>query len=149
VEKSSNGRAFVKIGEVTATGGSGMINYTFLDINANTGDNFYRLKPVDVDGHFKYSAIVRVNLGIITQLMFYPNPVTDKQVNIQMTKLAKGRYELVLYNTNGQIVFRHSIDHPGGSSSEVIRLPASLNGGLYQARLKRNEITITKSLIVY
>ncbi len=149
VEKSSNGRTFVKIGEVTATGATGVINYTFLDINPNAGDNFYRLKPIDIDGHFKYSAIVRVNLSNDTQLMFYPNPVTGKQVNVQMNKLAKGRYEFVLYNATGQIVFKQYIDHPGGSAAEVIQLPASLNGGLYQARLKKNEFTVTKSMIVY
>ena len=149
VEKSDNGRNFRKIGEVAATGGNGVIDYTFLDIHGNTGDNFYRLRVVDRDGQFKYSAVVRVNLGNGSQLMIYPNPVTGKQINIQMTKLVKGRYEFVLYNTGGQIVFKKYIDHRGGSAAEVIQLPASLASGLYRARLEKNETIFSKSLIMY
>ncbi len=149
VEKSSNGRTFVKIGEVMATGGNGVIDYTFLDVQPNSGDNFYRLRVIDRDAQYKYSAIVRVNLSNASQLMFYPNPVTERQINVQMNKLPKGRYEFVLYNVNGQSVFSKSIDHPGGSASEVIQLPVSLVSGLYQARIKKDELVFSKSLIVY
>lgn len=149
VEKSSNGRTFVKIGQVMATGGNGVIDYAFLDVQPNSGDNFYRLRVVDRDGNFKYSAIVRVNLSNASQLIFYPNPVTERQINVQMNKLPKGRYEFVLYNANGQSVFSKYIDHPGGSAAEVIQLPVSLASGLYQARIKKDGFNFSKSLIVY
>ena len=149
VEKSSNGTTFVRIGDVMATGASGVIDYTFLDIHPNNGDNFYRLRVIDRDGQYKFSAVVRVNLANASQLTFYPNPVTERQINVQMNKLPKGRYEFVLYNVNGQSVFSKNIDHPGGSASEVIQLPKSLASGLYQARIKKDELVFTRSLIVY
>lgn len=149
VEKSSNGNTFVKIGDVMATGASGVLDYTFLDIHPLSGDNFYRLRVIDRDGQYKFSVIVRVNLANASLLTFYPNPVTERQINVQMTKLLKGRYEFVLYNVNGQSVFSKYIDHPGGSASEVIQMPASLASGLYQARINKDELVFSRSLIVY
>jgi Secretion system C-terminal sorting domain len=150
VEKSANGSTFTKIGEVAARGGFGTINYTFLDINPFTGNNYYRLKVIDIDGSVKYSTIVRVVINNSGQLIaVYPNPVTAMMVNLQFTNIKRGRYLLNLYNGVGQIVYTSNIDHAGGSASQLIILPSTLGRGLYSIELKGENVRFNKKLIVH
>ncbi len=59
VEKSFNGVDFGSIGLVQGNGNSTNINdYRFLDLSANTGDMFYRLKQMDMDGSTTFSEII-------------------------------------------------------------------------------------------
>ncbi len=38
-------------------------DYQYIDINPEAGDNYYRLKQVDIHGSFEYSEIETVNLA--------------------------------------------------------------------------------------
>ncbi len=55
IETSADGRTFATIGQVAATNSTW---YSFLHNNPVSGTNYYRLKMVDLDGHFTYSRIV-------------------------------------------------------------------------------------------
>ncbi len=57
-----NGQSYVTIGKVAATG-SGAGNYSFVDNNTVSGNNYYRLKMVDIDGAFKYSHVIIVKFA--------------------------------------------------------------------------------------
>lgn len=62
-----NGTAFDSIGAVTAAGNSTQpLSYSFADYNASSGWNYYRLKQVDINGQYDYSAIVAVGPSIGT-----------------------------------------------------------------------------------
>lgn len=80
IERSVNGINFQKIGEVSAKGGSSQNFYSFTDINL-TGSMYYRLKMVDNDGSFKYSSLIRLNLGESPSLQLFPIPAMD-QLNV-------------------------------------------------------------------
>ncbi|MEK7255363.1 MAG: PQQ-dependent sugar dehydrogenase, partial [Bacteroidota bacterium] len=63
VEKSGTEKAFHDLGTVPALGTkNGQRNYQFTDPSPTPGDNFYRLKMVDVDGKFSHSNIINVKL---------------------------------------------------------------------------------------
>jgi hypothetical protein len=73
VERSGNGVNFTKIGFVPAIAAR---SYSFTDESILPGQNFYRLKTVDLDATFKYSSIVRVSGGTtVASLKLFPNPV--------------------------------------------------------------------------
>jgi len=58
IERSSDSRNFNEIGFVPGAGTSSKLNnYLFKDPMPVTGENFYRLRQVDFDGKFNYSAI--------------------------------------------------------------------------------------------
>lgn len=149
IEKSDNGRTFTPIGAVPATGGIGALNYIYLDMNPFAGDNFYRLRIIDIDGRYKYSMIVKVVVGKDGQiLVIYPNPVADRMINVQLNNFTKGRYEFNLYNSAGQIVYTRSINHGGGSASEVITLPSSISRGIYYANIKNGNTSFSRMLMI-
>ena len=65
VEKSADGNSnWVLVASVNAAGNSSVVkNYNVFDATPLNGVNFYRVKQVDLDGNFKYSKTVRVNLN--------------------------------------------------------------------------------------
>ena len=83
VERSIDGINFATtIGTVDAAGFSNsVLNYQLLDEHPLTGQNYYRLKQVDIDGSIHYSDVVLVNFSYANQPAFvnnlFPNPVKD------------------------------------------------------------------------
>jgi hypothetical protein len=77
IERKVNNE-FTAVGTVAAAGNSSTANnYHFTDYTPSTGTNYYRLKIVDVDGKYTYSAVVPVEFtGNISRLSIYPNPAT-------------------------------------------------------------------------
>ncbi|MEO6610932.1 MAG: S8 family serine peptidase [Chitinophagaceae bacterium] len=67
---------FSKIGEISSLGNSGgEQRYSFTDLENNkTGVRYYRLKMIDKDGSFSYSAIRPVVFTDDVQWQVYPNP---------------------------------------------------------------------------
>ena len=62
IEKSTDGISFEEIEKIAGNGNSNVpINYSFIDENPHNGISYYRLKQVDFNGAYEYSAIVSAN----------------------------------------------------------------------------------------
>lgn len=139
VERSTNGRDFVKLGEVAANNST---VYSFIDRQPANGLAFYRIKETDLDGKFKYSTIVRLNLDISFGLKAYPSPARDL-VTIQHAVNPKGR--LSVTTADGRVV--KQIDTKPDLSQTVINI-SDLKAGLYIIRFANgNGQTETTKLI--
>jgi hypothetical protein len=149
VEKSLDARVFTKIGEVIATGGSGTINYGFTDETPFAGNNYYRLKVLDLDATFTFTRILKVAIGEAASAgNFYPNPVIGKSVNLELLNLPKGEYDLTLTNPSGQAIYTRKVSHTGGSTSQLITVPEQLSSGVYIAEIKGGVTKVTKKLVI-
>jgi hypothetical protein len=63
VERSTDGINFRKLGKILAKGDVNVkTEYTFLDILAEKGSNFYRLVIIDKDGNFTYSKVITISV---------------------------------------------------------------------------------------
>lgn len=101
-----NSSLFTSIGTVAvnnATAGT----YQFVD--ANAGSQFekcqYRLKMVDNDGRYKYSAIVIASFGQAGGYSIRPTVVQKGQaITLYTTGARAGKYTGQLYNTSGHLV---------------------------------------------
>ncbi len=133
IEKSTDGRSFGKVGTQTATGSNGgAATYKWLDVNAASGDNFYRVRSIGNGGDVKISAVVNVKIGKgNADVSIYPNPVTGKVMNVQFTNMAKGTYTMKLMNNIGQVVMSKQIIHTGGSASQTIAIDKTVSAGNY------------------
>lgn len=137
VERSVNGRDFFKIGEVNSQNSSVSVTYSFLDQNLLNGVVFYRLKLIELNSLSKYSYTVRVSIADKQpSIKLYPNPVVvGKELILQLSNLAAGRYTFTLYNNLGQAVYNKYISFESGAVSMNIRLPFRIGAGLYYAKL--------------
>ncbi|MBX2920381.1 MAG: T9SS type A sorting domain-containing protein [Ferruginibacter sp.] len=149
VEKSTDGRHFVKTGTVLSKGNSNIqVNYGWFDANPAFGDNFYRIRAIEKAGTYKYSDIVRVNIGkgISTGISMYPNPFEGNGFNLQLNKFAAGTYTLTMYNSIGQQVYNTTLTHGGGSATQFISLGKELAAGTYTIKINGEGTTITRTI---
>lgn len=80
IERSLDGKIWNKIGFVKSNGDTyqSVSNYSFSDNNPANGENLYRLKMIDRDETFAFSAIRSVTFKNETAIAVYPNPVSNK-----------------------------------------------------------------------
>lgn len=103
VMKSSDGVNFSKIG--TVQGLTAKLSYDFTDNNLLAGNNYYRLKMLDIDGTISYSNIIVAMNGtsgtLITSMM--PTMVIDR-ARLNISSVSKGNMQLVITDINGRII---------------------------------------------
>jgi len=150
IEKSLNGQQFSFIGQVNATGNSDLkTNYAFIDNFPVNGNNFYRIKSIDLDGKAGISQIVKVNTaGKNSELTIQANPVVGSRISFQVSNLQRGLYNLQLYNYSGQLLYNEFIQHPGGSIGQTFNIPASVKPGIYNLKLRSKELSLSKALVI-
>lgn len=70
IEHSADGADFFRVGTTKATGTSPKANtYRFVHTNAPNGQNFYRIKQVDIDGKNSYSSTKSIRASGKTRLL--------------------------------------------------------------------------------
>lgn len=132
VQRSSTGRAWETIGQVAAYPTSGSTNnYQWTDERPISGYNLYRLRQVDFDGSFDFSAVKTWFLnGTSAGLIVYPSPASE-----------------YLWLLSDQDVFMHLYDQLGRQqlraelrAGETTRIDVSdLPAGSYVVRVE-NEV---------
>jgi hypothetical protein len=80
IQHSTNGKDWEDVAFVTAKNNYDAIDrYTYSHINNLNGQQYYRIKQVDLDNKSAYSEVVSVNLKNDTQpIAIWPNPATDQ-----------------------------------------------------------------------
>ncbi|MBN8674376.1 MAG: T9SS type A sorting domain-containing protein [Chitinophagales bacterium] len=151
VEKSYDGIKFIDAGHVVAAGNTtAQVEYSFTD---DLGSNkqpivYYRLRTVDLDGKFDYSAtrIIRTakQAENTVSILTYPNPVTS-ELRITIPKSWQGKkvtYELL--NAGAQIARR---TETGSSSQTETMNMSSLIPGLYIVKVSCGTETAMQKII--
>jgi Secretion system C-terminal sorting domain len=143
LERSRNGIAFTAIANIAAAGNStSKKEYTYLDMKASEGINYYRIKQVDRDGKFVYSAIVKLLLfNEATNLIVYPNPAKDW---VQMEFASARNVVLVnVVDALGRIVQTKVLTTSSNLKLDV----SSLANGLYYLQLSDGEKIVTAKFV--
>lgn len=147
VEKSIDGRSFTSIATVLAKNNA-TNSYNVIDPSI-TGAAYYRIKAIDKDGSYTYSAVVFTVADTKTAAVtVYPNPITNKQVNVQLSNLSKGSYNIEVYNNLGQVILSKAIQFDGGTTSLSLQLPTNLNAGLYRLSVSNGVTKFNKTISV-
>ncbi len=150
IERSANAIGFNSIGSQKAlNNGSIKTDYHFTDFHPYSGDNYYRIRVVEKDGHVSYTNIVlvqTVNGKIIVTVA--PNPVKNKRVIVTVSNAPSGKYNLILFGANGQKTWQGNIMHTEGSRSYTVNLPPSLAPGVYFMHVENTPVqTVTKLFV--
>ncbi len=138
VEKSADGNLFVYNATITAHNAPYNI-YTWLDENALSGYNNYRLKIIHADGQVKFSKIVKVLMPERpSSITAFPNPVKDGIIHFQFVNQPTGIYRLTLINKLGQVLLRKEISHVAGTAIESISVnDKEMTHGTYNLEIMR------------
>jgi len=131
IQRSADGRNFVSIGQVSASGMSkNTKEYKFTDDHAPEKLSYYRLMQVDQDGSIHYSTIVSVNNNKGKWVIeTYPNPVVD-EMQLQVTGGEMGAMNIRIINQHGQLIRNISIEKHTEELSTRVNLK-TLPSGIY------------------
>lgn len=142
VERSTDSKTWNTLGFVVSLSNDGnsseKIRYAYNDRQPESGTNFYRLKQIDLDGAFEYSAVRKVTFNEGTRTYYiYPNPARN---TIKIDGLT-GTEVIKVYNALGTLV---KTVHASNATIEV----ADLAAGIYNVQiLEANNITDHKLVI--
>lgn len=129
VERQTATDSWQEIGRVAAAGNSQTPRqYTFPDdAPGPTNPVHYRLRQVDLDGRFDYSAVVVVRRPDFAEGLVYPNPSPGKL----SFRTAGGNIPYQIFDLRGGEVLTGLTD---GELTQI-RLPGSLKNGVYLLRV--------------
>lgn len=129
IERSEQGFGWQKIGTVNGQGNSSQLQaYGFTDYQPYGKSNHYRLKQVNSDGSFSYSAVRKINFESTATTIVYPNPMRDE------LHIASARnninYDITITNISGREVLRKN-----KVTNESIIMVTHLPAGVYIVKL--------------
>ncbi len=134
VERSTDGVNFRQIGKTTSAGGqlNSNMNYNYLDITADRGNNYYRLAIVDINGNYTYSKSIMLNVDVkgISVMIVYPNPFS-RRVKIRVNCDKAEKVKINVLNSNGVLVSTMDAQTNVGDNNIDITKVESLPGGVY------------------
>ncbi len=123
VERSADGTNFRRIATVKGQGDASAVSrYNFTDSRPNAGVNYYRLRQVDYDGKFDFSAVRQV--ALVNDIYLFPNP-TSNFLNI--AGVNGNEIEIELLDIHGK---SKKVDIRKGDSSIVLTI-SELDNGYY------------------
>lgn len=140
IERSENGSEFEEINFVKGKlNSSVLVNYTDLDANP-FGSNttlYYRLRQVDMNGEYAYSAIVAVKKTSTTlqSVSVFPNPVAGV-LNIEFVTTLAGNATIQIFDINGRNVTQKEIINIAGLNTLTVDEVAQLNAGVYFVKIE-------------
>ena len=146
LERSFDGRLFTEMATIVTTG---QHRYSWSDVKPQEGGNYYRIRAVDRDASFKYSAVASVNIGKGPKgIAVYPTVVRGRQFSLQITNMPAGSYKLNVHNSSGQIIFTRTINHTGGSATQTVNVPAALAKGLYRINMFTPNDNVVTNIVI-
>lgn len=103
IERSSNGIDFVAIGRRSAEQKASEATYSFIDNQPLNGNAYYRLKAIDSDGTFIYSAVVSITFKQTGKTQVYPNPLPKGQP-LFINNSSNEEITVRLFSTSGALL---------------------------------------------
>ncbi|RYY99383.1 MAG: hypothetical protein EOO11_05130 [Chitinophagaceae bacterium] len=140
VELSTDGRNWSNLGTVNAAGNSSSTrSYSFTARSLPAGTLQFRVKQVDIDGKFTYTAIRTVKSGIDGSIQL--SAVSGKLV-ASFGQEVKGA-TIRIMNLNGQVLQEQKL----ASAIGQVLLPASVKGYVVATVINDNEILASRQLV--
>lgn len=138
VEHSTNGVDFVAIEEIASRNSD---DYATIHSNPAKGNNYYRLKMMDLDGSFRYSDTKTVTVKGAQEWSVYPTKATA-MITASVSENEEATVQIL--NTNGQVMYTVN-----SNVNALVELPISnLSQGLYLVQIiEKGAVVFTERII--
>lgn len=147
VQRSFNGTEFEDIGRVAGKGFDiyGIESkYLFADTQPLIGNNYYRLKAIDLDDQFEYFGVKMVKILAPKHLTVYPNPSSGGAIFFSTNFNPGESARIVIVNQLGVEVFRG----PARARDADISFTDKLLAGIYFLRYVSEDFQQTARIVV-
>jgi hypothetical protein len=155
IERSTDGLNFKKINSLPSksVGGNSLqkLSYSMVDLQPESGINYYRLKQVDFNGSFKYHKIVSVSLNKSNEVAFniFPNPNNGSFVVSASGTTNNKNTHVLVYTIDGRVLYDQIVD-PEIINDNSFRLNTDLKlvPGIYFVVLSTDDLYRPLKMIV-
>ena len=145
VQKSTDGQTFNTIGFVAGHGTTTTNNnYTFSDDKLVSGNNYYRLQQVDLDGNTNYSSVIKLEFSKFDWSIL-GNPSNNAWMQLQLDKQSNVAVQIV--SLGGTVI---QTINKGSLGQGTYSIPLDLSraaSGMYIVRLVVNNQSFSKNII--
>jgi hypothetical protein len=152
IERSTDNSGWTKIGFIAGNGNSNSTKaYSFTDNTVSkSGNYYYRLKQIDVNGSYKYYNTSEVNFT--APLVFalnqnYPNPFNPSTV-IAYSIPNASNVKLSVYNAIGQVVNVLENGFKSAGNYTVNFNASNLPSGLYFYKIEAGQFSQTRKMML-
>ena len=143
LQRSSDGQNFVDVARVNASGNT---SYSYTDLPVTYSSvYFYRLKSVDADGQFTYSAIVKIRTSsnaVIAEVS--PNPFGDI-LNLSVDVIDQGNANIIVSDITGRQLINKTASLLSGNNALQLDTRSLAKGTYIVSLILKDE---TKSIRV-
>lgn len=145
LEKSIDGKEFLEIGKIKGHGTTNEEHqYESVDKDPLIGQNYYRLKSVDLDGASEYFDIITIDFSREKKFYVYPNPTNGGSITAKTNFHADEPSTITIYNNLGVIVGQYDFNQ----SEAVIKFPSELSAGIYHAKFFSSSLSKVVRFVV-
>jgi hypothetical protein len=142
IERSPDGISFSKIDQVPGAGNSSIhISYQWYDNDPLKGNNYYRLKQVDIDGKFTHSPTRQVNFKDNNYFSISNNPTNGTPLIIKTTELNS---TISIFDESGRKLKELHIQ----SNSFLLSVDQFANGIYLLVMHKDGAVKVTEKFVV-
>jgi hypothetical protein len=149
IERKSENTGWTKIDFVAGAGSTTqMRNYSYTDYTVKSGTYSYRLKQVDFNGDFEYSATVNVDITPAMKYELsqnYPNPF-NPSTKIRFSIPEASVVNLTVFNAIGEEVKALVNNYYDAGSHEVVFNASNLTSGIYFVKMESGSFVSTRKI---
>jgi len=150
IERSANASGFDSIGVVMGTNNTHSTDYSFTDSRMLSGNNYYRLRQVDMDGVSKYSKIVSIyntNVAVADKkIQLYPNPAIAT-LNYSLTSPAASHATVMVYTMAGVLVIAQQQQLASGVNQQSLAISNLKSGNYFLKVVSQNGTQYDQSFV--
>jgi hypothetical protein len=142
IERSGNDGEYDSIGVVVGLNNNNMTTYTYSDNNMLNGNNYYRLRMVDMDNVVRYSKIVSLydlqqTTTAAATMTIFPNPAAAT-INYTVASNSNQQVIVQVYNLAGVVLMTAENQLSTGNNVQTLAV-SSLKAGNYFLKITNVE----------
>ncbi|MEM6264438.1 MAG: T9SS type A sorting domain-containing protein [Bacteroidota bacterium] len=144
IEHRMEAESFAEVGTMPGSGTTlEPTSYSFTHETMLPGTHYYRLRQVDLNGEFSYSAVIEVRVEPSTGMIIFPNPANDK-LYLSLPDAQNQSFEVIFVSVDGKMVkhipfakgeIQHEIELEDWARGLYVYQVLLPNGARYQGKL--------------
>lgn len=152
LERANESSDFVPIGVINGGANSSTtLEYSFRDLTASVGGNYYKLSQIDFDGvkselsQFYFSNFCTTSED---ELLVVQYNQTSNSIDLTSLFSKKQHIDFMMFNANGLLVFQKSIQIVPEKNQYKLELPTQLSSGIYYLQFTSQNSTWLDKLMI-
>jgi hypothetical protein len=128
IERSGDNGGFDSVSVVIGLNNGNTNEYYFFDPNMVEGNNYYRLREVDMDGVIRYSKVLTLNnVGASAKMAIYPNPAIAT-LSFSVNSPAAQQVIVQVYNLSGVMLLTTQQMLNAGNNQQTVAINGLKSG---------------------